>query len=100
VEHVRRLSVEGDPSGEQLPRRVDSNAAEADPRRAQRLLMPEHSRCPLRRRPYETDCENYSSDGLQDETAARRHRCFPLAHDTPQRSRCRRRLTLANWGSR
>jgi len=56
AEHVRRLSVEGDPPGEQPPGRVDGNAAETDPRRAQRRLMPEHGRCPLRRRRYETDC--------------------------------------------
>ena len=71
AEHVGCLCVEGEPPGEQLPGRVDLDADEIDPRRAQRRLMPEHARRPLRCRPHEAECQDHSGDGLQNETAAR-----------------------------
>jgi hypothetical protein len=68
-EHLGCLGVEGHPPGEQLPRRIDRNAAEADPRVTERRLLPEHGRRPLRRRPYENKCQCGRGDSLQDPTA-------------------------------
>ena len=67
-ENLGRPGVEDHPPGEQLPRRIDRNAAEADPGRAERRLLPEHGRRPLRRRPYENKCQCDSGNSLQDPT--------------------------------
>ena len=52
-----------------------------DPWRAQRRLVPEHRRRPLRRRPYKGERDQDSGNGLQSEAAARRHRSFPRGRE-------------------
>ena len=101
AEHLGCLCVEGDPPGEQLPRRIDGDAAETDPRRAQCRLMPEHACCPLRRRPHEAKCQKTQQWRLAgsrlrlDDIA-----CFPRAHDTPHGQDAVRSRSLVNWDLR